>query len=108
MNKFLRHSSPSTRLRAGETLTDQNYQLDIDAETAPRLIHDLVEYFGRGEMIFDVMGEMLIKFTDFNKFLRSSKSAFQWGVDDARIVETFHPTLKLKENVFRKEYMVST
>lgn len=52
------------------------------------------------------MGELLIKYTGFNKFLKSSKAAFKWGVDDARIIETFHPRLKLKEEIFRKEYMV--
>lgn len=79
----------------------------LEPETVHSVLHEVVEYFGSGQVAFDKLGTLAITFTSRVKFLKASRSAFSWGVDDPREIEEIHPRLKLKDCVDKKEFMVS-
>lgn len=83
----------------------------LEAEQAPQVIRDVVEYFGKagggqgGEIIFDTMGTILQRKTGQVEWLEDSGVKISWGVDDAKEVEALHPDLKLVETRPWHEYM---
>lgn len=79
----------------------------LDPEVVHGILHEVVEYFGRGQIIFDKLGTVAVSLTSRVRFLKASKSAFKWAVDDPKEIEEIHPGLKLKDCVDKKTFMVS-
>lgn len=78
----------------------------LDPETVQKLLCDLADYLPGGQIAFDKLGSLSISLTSRVGFLKSSKSTFQWGVDEPKLIEEFHPKLMLKDCVNKKDYMV--
>lgn len=78
----------------------------LDPITVQKLLCDLVDYFPGGQIVFDKLGTLSISLTSRVGFLRSSKSAFQWAIDEPKVIEEFDPKLELKNCVNKKDYMV--
>lgn len=78
----------------------------LEPTTVHSVIREVVEYFGTGQIAFDKLGTLAITLTSRVKFLKASRSAFTWAVDDPREIEEFHPRLKLKDCVEKKTFMV--
>ncbi|KAH8649383.1 S-adenosyl-L-methionine-dependent methyltransferase [Xylariales sp. PMI_506] len=72
-----------------------------------RTIHDIVEYFGHGELLFDSLGYWSVKLTSMAKFLKTSKTAFLWWVEEPEQIEALHPNLRVRERVKWKDFMES-
>lgn len=72
-------------------------------QKAQKLIHDVVEYFGSGQLAFDAVGSLSLKYkpAPFKNTSLSSK----WGIDDARQIEKFHPKLKMTGRLRWEDYM---
>ncbi|KUI60166.1 Tetracenomycin polyketide synthesis O-methyltransferase TcmP [Cytospora mali] len=77
----------------------------LTPEEAERVIRGLLDYFGRGTLVFDVVGSLAVNHTKRANILKPSGSRFQWAVDDAKTVTGFHPKLKLKDEVRWYEFM---
>ncbi|KAJ4393849.1 hypothetical protein N0V93_003064 [Gnomoniopsis smithogilvyi] len=77
----------------------------LEPNTVQSLLCDLPEYFPSGQIAFDKLGKLSISLTSRVQFLKSSKSAFKWGVDDPKDIEAFHSKLKLKDCMDQKQYM---
>jgi O-methyltransferase involved in polyketide biosynthesis len=85
----------------------------LEPSKGKRLFRDLVEYFGtstdkevrQNHIIFDTLGSLSVRLTSYIPALRSSRSAFRWGIDDPREVEDTHPRLQLVDRILWKEYM---
>ncbi|ROW10561.1 hypothetical protein VMCG_01939 [Cytospora schulzeri] len=74
-------------------------------EEAERVISGLLDYFGRGTLVFDTVGSLAVNHTKRANLLKPSGSKFQWGVDDARTVLDIHPKLRLRDEVRWYEFM---
>lgn len=70
-----------------------------------KLLRDLVDYFGTGQLVFDTAGSLTKKHQP--EFVKKSSLRARWVVDDARDIERFHPKLKLTGRVRWQEYMGS-
>lgn len=77
----------------------------LTPEEAERVIRDLLDYFGKGMLVFDTVGSLAVNHTKRANILKPSGSRFQWGVDDARTVLSFHPKLRLLDEVRWYEFM---
>lgn len=80
------------------------YLQPAEVETA---IHDLVDYFKQGELIFDVISTLYVTLSPHVEVLQASGARWHWGVDDIKEVEKFHPNLKLVDKVYPKELIGS-
>ncbi|KAK7743918.1 hypothetical protein SLS53_003940 [Cytospora paraplurivora] len=69
----------------------------LSPEEAEKVIRGLLDYFGRGELVFDTVGSLAVNHTKRANVLKPSGSRFQWGVDDARTIQDIHPKLRLKD-----------
>lgn len=78
----------------------------LEPELVERLFCNVVKYFPGGEIAFDKLGTLSVSLSSRVKFLKSSKAAFKWGVDEPEMIEKFHPKLKLKECRYKNEYLV--
>ncbi|KAJ0123724.1 O-methyltransferase [Diaporthe amygdali] len=72
---------------------------------AEAVIRGLLDYFGRGQLIFDTVGSLAVAHTKRVNMLKPSGTKFQWGVDDARSVLPFHEKLRLRDEVRWYEFM---
>lgn len=79
----------------------------LEPATVHSVIHEVVEYFGTGQIAFDKLGTLAVSLTSRVKFLKASRAAFTWAVDDPREIEDIHPRLNLKDCVDKKKFMVS-
>lgn len=70
---------------------------------AQKLIHDVVEYFGGGQLAFDGVGSLAVKYRPAP--LKKTTLYARWGVDDAREIEKFHPKLKLTGRIRWEDYL---
>ncbi|CAN8100766.1 unnamed protein product [Discula destructiva] len=73
-------------------------------EEGEQLVRDLAAHFGGcagGQMLFDTVGSLCVRSTRFIKYLRPSKSAWTWGVDDVeQEIVALSPRLRLVKSVF--------
>lgn len=73
---------------------------------AEAVIRGLLDYFGRGQLIFDTVGSLAVTHTKRANLLKPSGSRFRWGVDDARRdVLPFHEKLRLRDELRWHEFM---
>ncbi|KAH8681798.1 tetracenomycin polyketide synthesis O-methyltransferase TcmP [Xylariales sp. PMI_506] len=71
-----------------------------------KVITDVVDYFEHGgEIIFDTLGTVLQKYTSQVQWLKSSKAAFTWGVDNYEEIVSLRPQLRLIDQRYWYEYM---
>lgn len=78
----------------------------LEPENVTRVFRDVADYFPSGQIAFDKMGTLSISLMSWVQFLKGSKSAFQWGIDEPKTIERFHPRLKVKDCVNKKDFMV--
>lgn len=72
----------------------------LEPAEGERFFKDVAAHFGGGEIVFDTLGSLTTRFSSAVKILRSSGSAFKWGIDDPREhIEHLDPKLRLKEQV---------
>ncbi|KAL1862728.1 hypothetical protein Daus18300_008372 [Diaporthe australafricana] len=73
---------------------------------AEAVIKGLLDYFGRGQLVFDTVGSLAVTHTKRANLLKPSGSKFRWGVDDAKKdVLPFHEKLRLRDEVRWYEFM---
>lgn len=77
----------------------------LTPDEAERVISGLLDYFGRGTLVFDTVGSLAVNHTKRANLLKPSGSKFQWGVDDARTVLGIHPKLRLTDQLRWYEFM---
>ncbi|KAH8646196.1 S-adenosyl-L-methionine-dependent methyltransferase [Xylariales sp. PMI_506] len=77
----------------------------FETAAAEKTIREMVEYFGTGELIFDVQGSLVARFSAYSKALRGTNISFKWGVDDVYELEKLHPKLKLRDSVASPEWL---
>jgi O-methyltransferase involved in polyketide biosynthesis len=63
------------------------------------LLRRLVERFGYGEMLFDVVAPWTVRAAKFSGFLRTTGASFHWGVGDPHDLEIKVPGLHLRGSV---------
>lgn len=61
--------------------------------------NDLCKRFHGAEIWFDTMGTIGVKKQNKHDSIKKVEATFKWGVDDGHILETWHPTLRLIEQV---------
>ena len=71
----------------------------LTEEDGVALLRRLVERFGRGEMLFDVVAPWTVQAAKFSGFLRSTGASFHWGVRDPHDLEIKVPGLHLRRAV---------
>lgn len=72
----------------------------LEPAEGERFFKDVAAHFGGGEIVFDTLGSLTTRLSSAVKILRSSGSAFKWGIDDPREhIEHLDPKLRLKEQV---------
>lgn len=84
----------------------------LEPEDGKAMLRDLVEYFGGreghgGQLLFDSLGSLSVNLTSFIKALRSSGSAFKWGIDEPDEITSLHPRLELRDRIQWREFMDS-
>lgn len=78
----------------------------LTAAEGKRVIHDVVSYFGRGEILTDHVSPTVARLSGSIKFLRTSGSRFQWGVGDPKKeIEPLHSKLALKGCLHWRDFM---
>lgn len=69
-----------------------------------QVVRDLAAQFGGGaggQMLFDTVGSLCVRSSRWIKYLRPSRSAWTWGVDDVgREIVALSPGLRLLDSVF--------
>lgn len=68
-----------------------------------KLFHDVVEYFGGGQFVFDTVGSLAVKYRTAP--FKNTTLCAKWGVDDARQIEKFHPKLKMTGRIRWEDYL---
>lgn len=69
-----------------------------------KFVQDVASRFPGSELYFERMGTMMSHNTKHHSSVNKTKAEFLWGCDDAKIVESWHPSLKLKtEYYFMKD-----
>lgn len=61
--------------------------------------NDICERFHDADIWFDTMGTIGVKKQNKHDSIKKVEATFKWGVDDGHILETWHPTLRLIEQV---------
>jgi O-methyltransferase involved in polyketide biosynthesis len=79
----------------------------LEPKQTERAIHDIVHHFGTGELLFDSLGHWSVKLTSMARFLKTSKTAFLWWVEEPEQIQALHPNLHLLDRVKWKEFMES-
>lgn len=80
----------------------------LEPAEGEKIFKDVAGHFDQGEIFFDTVGSFTTKLTSVVKILKSSGSAFQWGIDDPRKqIEPLHPKLSLKEQIVWGDFMES-
>ncbi|KAK8088562.1 O-methyltransferase domain protein [Apiospora hydei] len=83
----------------------------LEPKDGKAMIRDLAEYFGSsehgGQLIFDSLGSLSVNLTTFIKALRSSGSAFKWGIDDPEDITALHPRLVMRDRIQWRDFMDS-
>ncbi|KAK7753569.1 hypothetical protein SLS62_004427 [Diatrype stigma] len=65
--------------------------------TGTHLIRRLVDRFKKGQLIFDTVGPVTLRFQRAVKPVKKAGASFTWGVDDPHALEKLHPRLKLRD-----------
>ena len=71
----------------------------IEPDEVENLFRRLIEYFGHGQIIFDVMSKWIIKRAEKN-MQKEFGTTHKWGVDNAQEINSFSPKLKLLDEIF--------
>ncbi|KAK8113751.1 tetracenomycin polyketide synthesis O-methyltransferase tcmP [Apiospora kogelbergensis] len=83
----------------------------LEPKDGKAMMRDLVEYFGgnglSGQLIFDSLGSLSVNLTTFIKALRTSGSAFKWGIDEPGEILSLHPHLTMRDRIQWREFMDS-
>jgi O-methyltransferase involved in polyketide biosynthesis len=74
-------------------------------EQAEATIREVVENFPSGELVFDVMGSFLARFSSHARPFRGTNISLKWGVDDVRQLVDLHPKLVLKDTAMATEWL---
>ncbi|KAK7705120.1 hypothetical protein SLS63_014187 [Diaporthe eres] len=78
----------------------------LTATEGKQVLHDIVNYFSRGQIITDHVSPMVARLSSSIKFLRTSGSRFQWGVGDPRKeIEPVHQKLRMKGCLHWSDFM---
>lgn len=78
----------------------------LKAEQSKKVIKDVVNYFDLGgQMIFDVLGTILQKYSSQISWLKSSGATYGYGVDEPSEVLALHSELRLLQRQYWHEYM---
>lgn len=78
----------------------------LPPEAGERILRDVAEYFDGGEIVADYVSPLVVRLSGGIKFLRTSGSRFNWGVDDPRReIEALHPKLRMKECLHWTDFM---
>ncbi|MEB3368862.1 class I SAM-dependent methyltransferase [Saccharopolyspora mangrovi] len=72
---------------------------NLAEEDGIALLRRLVERFGYGEMLFDVVAPWTVRAAKYSGFLRSTGARFHWGVGDPEDLEIKVPGLHLRGSV---------
>lgn len=77
----------------------------LEADEAETAIRGIVDTFQRGELVFDVMGSFMARFSAYSKPFRGKNISLRWGVDDVSQLYKLHPKLRLKDSMVAPEWI---